>query len=425
MKENFFSNIKVVVMVPSPLSPRWMSNFCIDALANQYDVEYWDCSAICEIKFEANEIVERPYVYIINSLNDLENNLKRLPCDAVMISHIHHEAKGNYNVHKLIAKYNKYRVFFNFWGNMISASLNLIPNNNVTENNVAIIQRKHTDLYRKIKRFLYSIRPILYFKEFLKTQGDYRYKNFVSVDKQLRTSRKNIALYDYQFVVDVLPHKEFSINHPDYEKYLTINRSQETALVKDDYVVFLDSGFPFHPHLKTENPEVDFDALAPEYFSSLNSFFDRIEQQYKYEVVIAAHPSAKNLKKNPFGKRKVFYNKSAELVKNSKAVCMHASYSIAFAVLFNKPICLMSNAAIRRSSNMITTLDTYSKVFHLPIVDIDGHNEMEHIFQPLLPEIRDGYINLFFDTTNTKLNTELIPDYIKKIHNQIVEMQKI
>ena len=420
MLETVAHKIKVVVMVPSPLTPRWLNNYCIDALSNEFEVEYWDCSAICALKFESAEKVDREYVFTINTLKELEDNLRRIPQDSVMISNIHPEA-DNYNVHRLIAKYNPYRVYFSFWSNTIDESLQF---NNGKEKNLQSneenITSKHESLFRRVKHALYKNRAFLYISKFIRFKGDHRFKQFASTEKQMRMVRKNLSLYKGEFVIDVLPNKEFSINHPDYEKYLTIQRADAKPIVKGRYVVFLDSFFPYHPHLRTEDPRVDFNALVQPYFASLNSFFDKIEQYYQCEVVVAGHPSAQFIETNPYGKRKVFYNKSAELVKDSIGVCLHASYSIAFAILFDKPVCLMTNEALRKASNPRATLAAYSKVFHQPIVDTDTCKEAGSALTPFDPKIRQGYIDTFFDTKNNKLNAELVPIHINKIHEYIV-----
>ena len=411
--------IHVIVMVPSPLTPRWLNNFCIDSIAEEFIVEYWDCSAICAIKFDAAEIIDRPYIKTISSLNNFETLLKGVPKDAIMISHIHLEA-DNYKVHKLISKYNKYRVYFNFWSNAITENLNL-DYDDVDKENYNLTYKNRQNIFRQVKCFLFKFRPFLYVGKYLRYRGDYRYRQFVSIERQKKSINKSIALYDTEFVIDVLPRKQFSINHPDYENFLMINRLQDPPLVNSKYVVFLDSFFPFHPHLKTEDPNIDFDSLVVPYFASLNKFFDKIEKQYNCEVVIAAHPSAKCMRENLYGKRKVFYNKSVQLVKDSIAVCMHASYSIAYPILFNKPISLMSNIALQFASNPIATLNVYSKVFRIPIVDIDKNPQRYEFFTSFPPQIRQGYINMFFDVENQKLNSELVPMHIRKIHQQIIQ----
>lgn len=414
------NRIRVVLMVPSPLTPRWMSNFCIDALANVFDVEYWDCGAICAIKFDASKVLERPYVYTIHTLQDLENNLNRLPADAVMFSHIHLEA-DNYKVHKLIAKYNPYRVCINFWANAITENTKLLPERQVSDAEGSMVHYEKVGLLKKLKRFLFKSRVFLYLGKYIRYKGDYRFKQLVSIDRQMRMIRKQVALYKHEFIIDVRPGGDYSINHPDFEKYITLVQSEQPPLIAGKYIVFLDQNFPYHPHLKTENPSVDFDALVEPYFNSLNRFFDKLEDTYKCKVVIAGHPTAQLNGEKPFGTREVICFKTAELVKDSKAVCLHSSYSVSFAFLFDKPFCLLTNKAVRQSSNQSAALRNYSRAFEHPIIDTDDIDDVSGVFIPTKREIRDGYNNLFFDMKNHKLNTDLLVENVERIHNKILE----
>ena len=94
--------------------------FCMDALVSRFDFEYWDCSLICNPAFEATTSLERDYIRTISNMLDLEKNLQRLPYDAVAISHIHLDG-FNYEIHKLISRYIKTRVYVGFWANSIEA----------------------------------------------------------------------------------------------------------------------------------------------------------------------------------------------------------------------------------------------------------------------------------------------------------------
>ena len=118
-------NIKVIIMVSSPLTPRWESNFCVDALSRVFDLEYWDCTAITGVPFEANEVLPRDYIKTIDSIETLKKELSKLPQDVVCLSHIHLEDPQNNHIHKIISSFCKNRVFVNFWASEIDEKLDL------------------------------------------------------------------------------------------------------------------------------------------------------------------------------------------------------------------------------------------------------------------------------------------------------------
>ena len=87
--------------------------------------------------------------------------------------------------------------------------------------------------------------------------------------------------------------------------------------------------------------------LAPLFYGSLNSFFSKVEQHFGCKVVIAAHPSSVYTN-NPFDGRDIIYNKTCELIKDCTAVCMHTSNALSYAILFNKPLALLTNKAFNK-----------------------------------------------------------------------------
>ena len=404
------NKIKVVIMVPSALTARWESYFCADALSKVFDLEYWDCSAVAAVAFEANESLQRDYVRTINTMQTLENELKKLPKDAVCMSHIHLEDKRNYRIHKLISTYSKNRVGVNFWASAYTENIDF-----ATVGDKKKEEKKPSEsILHKIKRFLYQSRTIAYIAKYIWHRHDGK---FLAWKNTPRGAEINWPLYNH-YMMDVRPGSEYFINHPDYEKYLSLSAASEAPLVKGEYIVYVDQYFLHHPIMPVGNPGVNFKALIKPYYASLNRFFDIIEKKYGANVVIAAHPVA-DYKENPFGGREIFYYKTAELVKDSIGVCMHNSCSMSFVVLFNKPICLFFNKQMNTVPEMRDMTIEYSQLFHLPLVDIDNFSE-EEVFTTLSPKVRYGFMKTFYDPTNKKTNPELFAENIIKIHDDIV-----
>ena len=395
-------------MIPSALTERWQGMFCMDALATQFDFEYWDCSDICCPAFESSGSLNRNYVRKICTFREMEDNLRRLPKDTVVFSHIHLEGY-NYKLHKLISSYINNRVYIDFWANRITTF-------------IADEERKDTKetkqlIGNRVESILKKIRPLYYFVKYLEYGGGSEFVAFRDEDKKLRRYYKAVPLYK-RFLVTVKPKRRYSINHPDYEKYLTICQSKNEPLVDGKYVVFLDQCFPTHPSLRTENPNVNFNMLAGPYYDSMNRLFSMIEEQYGCEVVIAGHPIA-NYENNPFDGRRIIYFKSAELVSNAMAVLLHCSFSVSFPILFDKPFCILSNSAINNATEVRANIERFSKVFRKQIVDTDKANNVEGIFLTLDSKIRGDYIDMFFDTTVKEKNCDILAKHIRSIHQEI------
>ena len=405
--------VKVIIMIPSALTERWQGMFCIDALASKFDLEYWDCSKICEPAFEATTTLKRDYICTITNMEDMEDNLRRLTKDAVVISHIHLDG-FNYEIHKLISKYIKTRVFVDFWANSIEAFVQ-----NTTKKNTKIDK-----LIGYVKHLLWHSGAVYYLVRFLRAIRNRRLSDVRSaIDDRKNAKRFLRAKKLYNNIdITVLPHQQFSINHPDYEKYIDIISQEEKPIIEGDYIVFLDQYFPMHPTLKSENPDIDFDSLKEPYYNSLNLFFDKLEKEYGCPVVIAGHPIAK-YDKNPFGNRSIVYFKTAELVHESKYVVLHNSYSISFVLLFNKPFCMITNNAHQFSSVSRKKNDLFGKTFKRDLVNVDLLQDVHHLFTLADYDVREKYIESFFDTNVKEKNAEILARHIEAIHYGIVESQ--
>lgn len=133
------------------------------------------------------------------------------------------------------------------------------------------------------------------------------------------------------------------INYFDYDKCLLLNQKDGLSRPSQKHIVFLDDYMPHHP---------DFDLLQMQkvnpfkYYEEINRFFKYVEDLTNLPVVIAAHPKAV-YEENPFENRRICFNQTVELVRDSDFVLAHASSSIGFAVCFEKRIILMSSDEIK------------------------------------------------------------------------------
>lgn len=133
----------------------------------------------------------------------------------------------------------------------------------------------------------------------------------------------------------------------DYDRFLNDISSNE---IKDEgYGVFLDEYLPFHRdffylNLKPYTTE-------QEYYPLVRNFLDALENKYKVEIIIAAHPRSE-YEKYPgiFRNRKIIKFKTNELIRNSKFAIMHCSASINFAILYRKPVIFVTDNQLEKCS---------------------------------------------------------------------------
>lgn len=145
---------------------------------------------------------------------------------------------------------------------------------------------------------------------------------------------------------DAKESKIIPVNSIDYEKYKDVMDPLED-LKGQEYVVFLDEYLAFHPDWEI------LDHITPiphkKYFDALNNFFSQLEKKLGLEVIIAAHPKSEKYKEhNYFDGRRVFFYKTAQLVKFSKIVLLHNSTTMGLAVLGNRPMLFLNSKLHKR-----------------------------------------------------------------------------
>ena len=116
------------------------------------------------------------------------------------------------------------------------------------------------------------------------------------------------------------------------------------------YAVFLDQDICFHPDHVAE--DVPFYATPEKYFPVLCRGLLRMSAVRGVDVRIAAHPRSAYQHKSEayFGGLPVEYGKTPELVRDCEFVVTHWSTAIQFAVLFKKPIVIVTTDEIASSA---------------------------------------------------------------------------
>ena len=185
-----------------------------------------------------------------------------------------------------------------------------------------------------------------------------------------------------QFPVDAKT--EFVWSHYfDYDVYL--GQIQKPIKTDKSMGVFLDNYLPFHPDA------INDPIIAPEeYYPLLCRFFDYIESNYGVHIVIAAHPRSNyENHQNCFGGRPVIRGKTAELVMQAGFVMLHSSASIAFSVLFRKPVIFLTTDRLRqgRAGEIIGTLiDFMASTFGKMPINLNNTFEIDWEKELLIDE---------------------------------------
>lgn len=397
------SKIKVVITHPSQLFDRWIKYYCMDELAQVFDLEYWDCSSIVTPSYIVPNSLSRPYLRVIHSIKEFETHISNLPKDTVLITEVFQCAE-NYKFHEIQSKYFQNILHFNFYGNIIThinldetCTVDSVPNPRKKRNSIKSILYR-SDIIRALIKWIFHPKG----------------RNFI----QLYLDNKCRKIYAQCTEVSCVKNASQRINHPDFETYLSIK--EEPRLIQHKYAVFIDTYFPYHSESYLgEAVPLNIDEIAQKYYKSLNTYFRQVETKLGIPVVIAAHPYANYNENNPFENREVYYYQTARLIKDCEVVCIHGSNAFSYVALYNKPVEIIINSSIKGTYFGNAAELTASKL-HLPIYDTDKSLSVAPSFRKIDNELRIKYIDKYLgDISTQKSNKELLVENIKTFYDSL------
>jgi hypothetical protein len=266
----------------------------------------------------------------------------------------------------------------------------------------------------------------------------YKLKNlFLRPNYLIQKSKFKIKNYIANFFINNFDHLKSEFILKAGKKYLYVNNNRFTKVINGvtydysrylkrfelkkisnlyNYAVFLAAPGPKNPNdslfWKTKMPDTSAD-----YYNALNNFFLDMERIHKTKIIIALHPkSPRNKRLKELDRRRSYYNKTLELVKNSKFIINFASTSISYALLFKKPIFFIFTEA----QNNKTPEDVkFTKFLHSlvggKLINIDRYSEID--LKPIsninIKKYQEYIKNYMCFKNHNKPNYQIIYDLIK------------
>ena len=174
------------------------------------------------------------------------------------------------------------------------------------------------------------------------------------------------------------------------------------------YAVFIDQAIGVHPE-SLGLDKIQYD----NYYNKLENFFLYLEKKYSINIIIAGHPLIQN---HNFKNRRIFYNSTCELVKNSEFTIGVTSSSILYPFLFNKKSLLIVSNEILKLKSIEDGLQSINKLTGIPHFNIDDLNTMSPEISILKKGIRKRIIKeLGLDPFNFYIKPyEYIENFLSK-----------
>lgn len=314
---------RIIYLSNEILNESLYKNYFMESLLKKYSIDFITLSDV-KIK-KTKPIYHKINQFNFNSLDDLVNNPKLFKNISSIIFLFLPNNLFNKKIYLFFSKHKSLKIYFH-WG--------IYPRLPFSS------PRLHFLNYI----FLYT--PIYFF--LLKLKNFYCFDRY-HIDILFLAGSKNL-LNKY-----LLPKKIVNINSFDYEK--TIFTEKPRRIIDKKYAVFIDVNMINHPDAYL----LGFNSInKKKYYTNILNLFKIIENQFRLNVVIAAHPSTKlsdfsaDIKRN----FKIYFNLTKNLIYDSSLVLNHHSTAISYAVIYNKPIIFIYNDDISKkfSSNIYRTI---------------------------------------------------------------------
>ncbi len=322
---------KIIFLAPNEFSKKINEDLCVtNLIANGFKVEYWNVGNLTFYKDIKSDIK-----YHYKSLVDIETSILKGNNKKALYVMLHTFNFRSLALYRLVSKMNLKLIYLN-WG----LQANLFPISNLIGKR--FIERPLSTIYKMLQKMI-----AVFFLE----------ARLIKPFDVCLTSEKITSPH-------LLRSKIIKkINYADYDKYLL---SKNKKIITGNYAVFLDINLTQHKDRKIFNFK---EMNSKRYYDLLNNFFSLVEKKFNIKVVISAHPT-RNKKVNYFNKRKLYYGKTANLVRGAKFVISHHSLSTSFAVLNNKPIIFLFSEEM--DEYIIFFIKGLSSLFKMTLFNLDA-----------------------------------------------------
>ncbi len=350
---------KLIFIDIEPLTPRRVAIFKIEELRDLgFEIEYWDMSQYFDPGKKLADTLEAQYVRYIRTIAELHQVLEQEDTTQVIFScEVPGDRIRSHRFFRTMKRHNTIRVRIDLYATAALA------------NTLTLAEKlRHATFAKIIKSLITRIEVIIW---------------------ALYRRMTGLKLYHYLIRSGQGPHTDVHINHPDWELYNETHKNP--PLITEPYALFLDEFYPLHPDIKYHNRGEQTGGVE-QYQSSLRRFFDTFEQQCHLHVVVAAHPKAEYAAGTFGSGREIIKYRSAQLVKDAAAVFMHNTASVAFAIMNDRPLALITNDSYNRQITMRIAQQRLAKTLGLKIYNLD-HCDLGNINpQRINPDVRNNYI---------------------------------
>lgn len=380
---------KILFLTNIPFMKHHYRDMYVEEIARKYIVELWDLSILYKSSYIQKGISDFEEAIKIDSIDTFEKLLK----DSI------------HNFNTIIIT------------NILNRNLGIIYGI-LKQNNIPIVCINKES-----------------FATSLEYRGKIHYLSFFDLRSQISSigntlpfvkgllQRRTLGRYQYDYLIGghnyfPIQAKNFlKIHQIKYDEFLKASLSEN--VIKSKYILYIGSAPSSHPAYTNKQNSLNH----KNYMFAINSYLKKVEEDTGLEVIVSGHPKG-YYDKTECGNRRIFVGKTAELIHYSEGVICHFSTSLVNAILEHKPVQIIYNSDILRSSfanTMVSGLEL-GRLCKTDICDIDKYHKW-------VMGVNEKAYNNFLDDEiiNTdhpdKNNAELICNYLEELF-QVIKHRK-
>lgn len=210
--------------------------------------------------------------------------------------------------------------------------------------------------------------------------------------------------------------KIISINSWDLSRYY---KKKIKKVFKKRYICYLSAGGPNAPGDSTYLGQSRLWS-EKKYYYDLNSFFKKLEKEFRCKLIICAHPrTSSNFEKKNFSDFDIFYGKSMEIVKEALFVVSEGSSANSYSILFNKPCIFIDSDEHKKNPQHLEFISFFSNVIGGKVLNISKDFNKNELINNLKVD-RKKYKSFLTLYLKSIYKNNQLPNY-KIIKNKILK----
>ena len=191
----------------------------------------------------------------------------------------------------------------------------------------------------------------------------------------------SIILSSSSVEAEMVLDEKFLLNHTfDYDRFIMNKEMPKPSYIPDFkyYVLLPNHAWMVHDYI-INSGEKDCSMSKKNYQKLINNTLDKIEELSGVKILVAGYPNATMDEDVYINRDFLLGTETEQLVKYSNGVITHFSGAINFAVIHNKPICLISYNDFDSDPRFLNPIRSYSNLLDIPINYVDNDNNIKEL----------------------------------------------